>query len=79
MVSLINAFANYWKHHPEWENSLSRQAQRTIDAIESLNAEMSGEYIVANSLHLLIQPQALRIQSVVPFLQQWHSALNNAA
>jgi hypothetical protein len=79
IVCLVNALANYWKHHSEWESPLTGQAQKTVDAIKKLNVEPSGSYVVANSLHALHRPHEPRMRIIVPFLKQWRSDLSNAA
>jgi hypothetical protein len=75
IVCLVNALANYWKHHSEWESPLTGQAQKTVDTIKKLGVEPSGSYVVANSLHALLRPHEPRIRVIVPFLKQWHSDL----
>lgn len=79
IVCLVNALANYWKHSPEWEKHLSKQAQETIGAIAALQVDVHAPYVAMNSLWALLRPGKPRIERLIPFLKQWHSALKDAA
>jgi hypothetical protein len=76
MVELINAAANYWKHHPEWSrDALSFQAKQTLEAISSLGVDTKGSYRIACMLYEILRPHPARIGNLIPFLTQWRDAL----
>lgn len=74
LVALVNAAANYWKHSPEWGNTLTAQAQRTADLFASLGVPVS-EYALINFLHELVRPLPSRFGTLVPFLVHWRDEL----
>lgn len=51
---ITNACANYWKHNDEWEtNNLSKQANLTIEVIESLGIDIWSSYPLSQAIHAL--------------------------
>jgi len=79
MVSLVNAWANYWKHSPDWGNSMTHQARETLDTISKFEINIRGSYPTTNALAALVRPNEPRIERLIPFLKQWHESLQHAA
>ena len=51
---ITNACANYWKHNDEWKkNSLSSQANLTIEVIEKLGIDVWSSYPLSQAIHAL--------------------------
>ncbi len=76
---LVNACANYWKHSSEWDRPLSRRAQETADAVSSLGVDLEASYVIANALAEILRPAEPTIARLIPFLSQWHVALQSGA
>jgi len=76
---VINACANYWKHHDEWERtSLNKNAKNTINILEKMGADVWSSYPTSNAMHALIEPHKPRFKNILPFLKQWAENLTNA-
>lgn len=78
IASIVNAAANYWKHHEEWSVSPASQRERTIEVISSMGIN-PAEYTLANMLHELLRPLPARFVSLLPFLVQWSDSLRSRA
>lgn len=75
VAEIINAAANFWKHHDEWsEDSENAGAQKTMDVVKIL-VPSSVDYMMANVLRELLKPQASCFASVIPLLTQWRDLL----
>lgn len=75
---VINAAANYWKHHSEWpsdENHLVGQPKATADLLRDAGV-WQQDYKLTNLLHALIEPSPLRLEALLPCLRAWRDALN---
>lgn len=76
---VINACANYWKHHDEWERaSLKENAKKTISILEEMGADVWSSYPTSNIMHALLEPHKPRFKNLLPFLKQWAENLKNA-
>jgi hypothetical protein len=76
---LVNAGANYWKHSSEWDHPLSKRAQETANAVSSLGVDLDAPYVIVNALAEILRPGEPRIERLIPFLSQWHAALQSDA
>ena len=75
VVALINASANYWKHHVEWLNEKgSKRQERIRSAFESIGYSLDGEYPLSGILTELTSGIA-RFRSLLPQLVEWRNAL----
>jgi hypothetical protein len=77
IASIVNAAANYWKHHEEWGVSSPSQRERTVEIISSMGMD-SHDYTLYNMLHELLRPLPTRFTTVVPFLLQWRDSLRSS-
>lgn len=78
IVAIVNAAANYWKHHGEWTVTASGKRARTEDVIAALGVSVS-EYTTSNVLAELLRPLPARFTTLIPFLVQWSDALGATA
>jgi hypothetical protein len=74
VVELINAAANFWKHHDEWRSN-DKHAGRTKIVIEQLGVSAGKSYVLSNVLYRMVQPEPDRFRSVVPLLISWRDQL----
>lgn len=79
IVSLVNAWANYWKHGPEWGTPMTQQAQETLATISALGIDVCGSYPTTNALAALVRPNEPRLERLIPFLRQWRDSLQPPA
>ena len=73
VIKVINAAANFWKHHDEWPDpdpNRRYHEERTRAVIDSLTPSFA-DYVLGNVLHELVQPQPLRFAHVILLLSQW--------
>jgi hypothetical protein len=75
IVAIVNAAANYWKHHDEWAVTASGGRARTEEVIAALGVRVS-EYTASNVLSELLRPLPARFTTLIPFLVQWSDALD---
>jgi hypothetical protein len=69
-VKVVDAAANYWKHHGEWdgEGEPERRTRAVLDAL----FPSGSDYPMSNILHeLLGRPATLRLSDLVPWLESW--------
>ena len=78
IVAIVNAAANYWKHHDEWTVTASGGRARTEDIIAALGVSAS-EYTASNVLAELLRPLPGRFITLIPFLVRWSDALGPTA
>jgi hypothetical protein len=79
VTEVINAAANFLKHHDEWpvgtdkKQTNKREEQIRVLLRDVINSPdpSSADYVMGNVLHALLQPQAPRFASVVHLLTQW--------
>jgi hypothetical protein len=72
-AALVNAAANHWKHHTEWDEQkgANLRAEQTAVPLETLGVNLRQPYVLANILHELLRPHASRFQQLIPFLTRW--------
>ena len=75
MVALVNAAANYWKHSPQWGDTLTALEQQTAEFFSSIGVPLS-EYCLTNFLYELVRPLPSRFGTLVPFLVHWRDELH---
>jgi len=80
VAAVLNAAANFWKHHPEWPLEKSQTRQDVVrGAFEDLGYPADGEYPLSGILTELTGGQA-RFNSILPLLAQWrHQLIGRAA
>lgn len=70
-AAIVNAAANYWKHHEEWDNSaLNPNAKHVVDILTKIRVDWRGSFVVMNTL------QALGVKTLMelaPQLETWHA------
>ncbi len=66
-ASIVDAAANYWKHHGEWPNPLEARTREVIDALTS----STGDYVLGSLLVSLVRPEPPRLSSMVHELKLW--------
>ena len=75
VAAILNAAANFWKHHPEWPLEKSKTRQDTVRAaFEDLGYAVDGEYPLSGILTELTGGQA-RFKPILPLLTQWRDQL----
>jgi hypothetical protein len=71
---VVDAAANYWKHHGEWDGAGKFEA-KTRSVLDRLVPSKSN-YLTSNVLHeLLGKPATLRLSDLVPWLERWRDGL----
>lgn len=83
-AELINACANYWKHHEEWrgvpKEQLRSDSAKTIKAMKSLGIKVAeGYYPLHNALCKLLGSPPYRFNALLPLLKEWREAVRQAA
>lgn len=68
-AEIVNAAANYWKHHDEWPSPRGDEA-RTRDIIESVTPS-TADYVLGNLLAGLVRPEPPRFAAIVHQLTLW--------
>ena len=75
VAAILNAAANFWKHHPEWPLERSQARQDLVRAaFEDLGYPADGEYPLSGVLTELRCGQA-RFNFILPLLTQWRDHL----
>jgi hypothetical protein len=74
MVAVVNAAANYWKHHETWGVAGAAPSPRTTEVLAALGIQMT-EYLATNVLTALLDPLPIRFATLLPFLTKWRDAL----
>jgi hypothetical protein len=75
VAAILNAAANFWKHHPEWPLEKSQTRQDAVRAaFEDLGYAADGEYPLSGILAQVTGGQA-RFSSILPLLTQWRDQL----
>jgi len=78
-VALINAGANYWKHHEEWSPPYGQQdklAEKTLQTLEEVGVRRDESYLAFSLLAELTRPQAPRLSLLLTDLVQWREAVS---
>lgn len=78
LATIVNAGANYWKHHPEWpydENELTGQPKATADTLRAAGV-WQHDYKLTCLLHELVAPAPLSFEALLPHLRAWRDALD---
>ena len=73
-AKVVDAAANYWKHHGEWDGSgkLEAQTRAVLDRV----FPSKKEYPMSNILHALLgKPKTSRVSDLVPWLEKWRDGL----
>jgi hypothetical protein len=75
-VAIINAAANYWKHHDEWhlEKRPDRQA-KIGDAFGAVGYAIDAEYPLSGILAELSSPHVASFVGIVQILESWRESL----
>ena len=74
VIELINAAANFWKHHDEWPCRNGKDEERTRAIIDDTTSS-TADYVMGNVLYELVRPHPLRFGSVVDLLKRWRDLL----
>ena len=83
-AELINACANYWKHHEEWrgvpKEQLRPDSVKTIKAMKSLGIKVAdGYYPLHNAFCKLLGSPPYRFNALLPLLKEWRESVRQAA
>jgi hypothetical protein len=72
-ASAVNAAANYWKHHVEWDGSSSRKdSERIIATLTNIGVNFEHSLVTGNALWKMNME---RLSELLPFLTQWRRAV----
>lgn len=71
LAELVNAGANYWKHHHDWTNPPRDKELRTAELLRSAGVDPYETYVVANLIALLAGDDSSRFAPVVQRLTVW--------
>lgn len=75
-VAIINAAANFWKHHDEWQLVPDHPGRRrTEQSFDSIGFPVNSEYPLSGVLTELVVPRETRLLSLVPALEAWRDEL----
>ncbi len=81
-VQVIDAFANYFKHHEEWhskwENEKGPGAKRTIPIIQAVGAAEDSTDNCRNGLAALGIREVFDVYTMAEILRRWHKDLTDA-
>jgi hypothetical protein len=76
VTAIINAAANFWKHHHEWEMAPGHPGQkRTQESFDSVGFPVNSEYPLCGVLAELAAPHEARLLALVPVLEAWRDEL----
>jgi hypothetical protein len=75
VAELINAAANFWKHHDEWPTSNQSHEARIRATIDVLTAS-SADYVLTNVLHELLRPAPPRFAGLLERLSLWRDSFS---
>ncbi len=75
VVEVINAAANFWKHHDEWPGRKRKDDEERTRAVIDAVTPSSDDYVMMNVLYELTRSNASLFSSVVPLLTQWRDLL----
>jgi len=73
-AQVVDAAANYWKHHGEWDGlgKGERKARAVLDRL----FPSRKDYPMANVLYVLLgKPAKCRVTDLVPWLEKWRNGL----
>ena len=69
-AAIVNAAANYWKHHDEWDASaLKPDACRVVETLTNVGVNTQGSLVVTNILQVL---GVTSLAALVPQMAEWH-------
>ena len=71
VAELVNAGANYWKHHHTWTNPPGDRERRNVELLQSAGVDPYREYVAANLLAKLQGDEPCRFSPVVRRLTTW--------
>lgn len=74
VAEIINAAANYHKHHPEWEHEDEKKRKATVDVLRALGV-WEYDYKASRVLDELI-PYPATFRDLLPLLDGWREALD---
>ena len=73
-AKVVDAAANFWKHHGEWPESHGWE-EKTRTVLDRILPSKEA-YPMSNVLHeLLGKPETLRLSALVPWLEKWRDGL----
>ena len=71
IAELVNAGANYWKHHHTWTNPPGDKERHSVELLQSAGVDPYKEYVVVNLLAKLQGDQPCRFSPLVQCLTTW--------
>lgn len=75
-VAIVNAVANYWKHHNEWHLERSSKRRLAVEKeFEQVGFPVNSEWPLSGILAELSSPNAASFAAVMRKLQEWRSAI----
>ncbi len=80
-IQLVNAFANYFKHHDEWPpnwDNATRQSEETVRIIRSVGALETSSDNCRKGLAALGIDGVFRVFDLAEILRRWHANLADA-
>jgi hypothetical protein len=75
VVEVINAAANYWKHHDEWRSGETKSHEERTRALIRELLPSPVDYVAANLLYELVRPAPATFGAIVPLLVEWRDGL----
>jgi len=81
-IQVINAFANYFKHHeewpPKWKNATRRNVQETIRVIQAVGVTKNASDNYRKGLAALGIHRVFDVYTIADILAQWQAKLADA-
>ena len=77
-IQVIDAFANYFKHHTEWPgnwNKVKKNSERTVQIIRSVGAEQGSTGNLRKGAEILGNPTYDNIDSFIDKVAEWRDEL----
>lgn len=79
-VAIVNAAANFWKHHQEWQMAPDHPGRkRTQESFDSIGFPVDSEYPLSGVLTELVVPREPRLLALVPILEAWRDELASSS
>ncbi len=80
IAAIINAAANYWKHHPEWAHQRPDRRRERIEALfDSVGFPVDSDYPLSGVLAEITTPRVARMTALVPLLLAWRDELRDTS